>query len=268
MKSNMKTPRKSSKTLSTRNVTCSSSSGRGNQTRWVSPRNMVPRDYTRHNEQKVLEVQRRNTQKNSAIQKEVSLEDFIEITLKLLANKLRERKSLELEIANNHIQCNELCTEIKYLENVQRNIKSKLKSVDLNCLQLEKDNNELSELITTLNNKIQNLIINNNLSNTFNLVLIERNRLRKELTNISQEKKSESIFLKGEIRKMLEYYESINKKIRNRGRQISRQRNLLSNQQRMVVNSSDFLNAITKSPTTQRTRISSSTTRYKTTTRK
>eukprot|EP00826_Nyctotherus_ovalis_P002307 TRINITY_DN10450_c0_g1_i2.p1 TRINITY_DN10450_c0_g1~~TRINITY_DN10450_c0_g1_i2.p1 ORF type:complete len:186 (+),score=26.60 TRINITY_DN10450_c0_g1_i2:152-709(+) len=145
--------------------------------------------------------------------------------------------------------CNKLLSEMKYLENVQRSVRAKQKEIDVRCTLLDSNNIELREIIFLIHGKMNTLLMERKenvekLKNMMKVVVAKRKELIASLSEIRAAKRSERAVLKEETRSLQECCEKIERRIRGRGRQISRKEKAESNQVRMVVSSWDLLDSL------------------------
>jgi len=160
-----------------------------------------------------------------------TLQDFVDNSMKSIALKIAEKKSIELENSSLKIYINKMREELKKNESIQKTIQRNINQEEEQAKKREKENQELAELLDVLKEKtdakkaeIDNKIaetetgyaqLSQNVEEERNKLESIRSQIKQERTEIQNETRSlevahaESIATMEEMKKKIERQKSI-----------------------------------------------------------
>lgn len=177
------------------------------------------------------------------------LQDFIEDTLKLLAERIAEKKSIEMESSVDRIAINKLNDEVKSLETKGKALKSQYDQESEGCEKLEQENAELEELLRALKGKsaVKNGEIDGKLKSLqtcYDQFYLQSQEGRKELTELRGEMDKQRNGLKAEIREIYSSHVDINQKLDGLDKQMAFAKTAEQERLKMLVSKSKLLDTL------------------------
>jgi len=174
------------------------------------------------------------------------LQNFMDDTLKILAEKMAHKKSLEMECSANRLKISALKDDIKQLDTVNRKLKGNLEEETNGCLKMERENVEVTELLKTLElrsvdkSKEIELKINQLEINCENIEK-ENAEFKSQLENLKKEMSARREELKQDIREIELVHMETNAKIDEADQQISQAKIADADRLRMLSTKSRLL---------------------------